>query len=245
MAKKQWKPGNMLYPLPAVLVSCGEAGIDANMITIAWAGTVCTNPPMVSISVRPERHSYQLIKRTGDFVINLVGKELVREMDFCGVRSGRDVDKFAACGLTAGSWEATRSVYLEESPVNIGARVTQIIEAGSHHIFLAEVTAVQVDEELLDEHERLQLEEAQLVAYSHGRYHLLGEQLGSFGFSVAKRRKPEKKADGHTRDKSKAAKSEVDRSKVDRNKVDRSKSDQHKINRYKEGKKNGRQRKKQ
>lgn len=200
----------MLYPLPTVLVSCGEAGVDANMITIAWAGTVCTNPPMVSISVRPERHSYQLIKRTGDFVINLVGKDLVKEMDFCGVRSGRDMDKFAVCGLTAGSWEATKAAYLKESPVNIGARVTQIIEAGSHHIFLAEVTGVQVDEKLLDAQDRLKLEDAQLVAYSHGRYHLLGEQLGSFGFSVAKKKKSEKRTDG-----------------------------------YKEGKKNGRQRKKQ
>ncbi|MDD7267570.1 MAG: flavin reductase family protein [Lachnospiraceae bacterium] len=206
MAKKQWKPGNMLYPLPAVMVSCGEAGTDANIITIAWAGTVCTNPPMVSISVRPERHSYALIKRTGDFVINLVGRSLVRQMDFCGVRSGRDMDKFAECRLTEGRWEATAAPFIEESPVNIGARVTQVIEAGSHHIFLAEVTAVQVDDSLLDERDRLILERAGLVAYNHGRYHALGKELGTFGFSVAKKKRAvlHKEGKKHGRQKKKS-----------------------------------------
>ncbi len=191
--KQTWRGGNMLYPVPAVMVSCQRPGEKPNIITLAWAGTVCTNPPMVSISIRPERYSYDIIRETGSFVINLTNKSLVRAMDWCGVKSGRDVDKFAQMHLSAGSSSAVEAPLIAESPVNLECRVEQVLELGSHHMFLAKVEAVDVDEELLDEKGTLHLERADLIAYSHGGYYALGKQLGSFGYSVRKKKPAQRK----------------------------------------------------
>lgn len=189
MAKQSWKPGNMLYPLPAVMVSCQREGEKPNIITLAWVGTVCTNPPMVSISVRPERYSYPIIRETGEFVINLVDEKLAAANDFCGVRSGRDVDKFREMKLTPAASEKVKAPGIAESPVNIECRVRQVLELGSHHMFLADVLGVHVDEALLDEKGKLDLNAGGLVAYSHGTYYRLGEELGTFGYSVRKKKK--------------------------------------------------------
>ena len=190
MAKQVWRGGNMLYPLPAVMVSCASAAGEKNIVTVAWAGTVCTNPPMLSISLRPERHSYGLIRESGEFVVNLVTRRL-----WCGVRSGRDYDKWAECGLTpAPAAKLELAPAIAESPVSIECRVRDVLELGSHHLFLADVAAVQVEEPLLDERGRLDLGRAGLVAYSHGEYLELGRRLGSFGYSVRKR--PERGARG-------------------------------------------------
>ena len=186
--KEFWKAGNMLYPLPAVMVSCGFQGIS-NIITVAWTGTVCTNPPMVYISVRPERYSYELIKNSGEFVINLTTKELAYAMDFCGVRSGRDVDKWELLHLTKRMGEKVKAPLIEESPVNIECRVDRILELGSHHMFLANVEGVHVNRDLIGEKGKLCLEKAGLIAYSHGFYHDLGKIAGSFGYSVKKSKK--------------------------------------------------------
>ncbi|MCD8248344.1 MAG: flavin reductase family protein [Lachnospiraceae bacterium] len=188
MAKQTWKPGNMLYPVPAVMVSCGKPGEKANIITIAWAGTICSDPPMVSISVRHERHSYDIIKETGEFVVNLVTKELVRSADYCSVRSGRDVDKFRECHLTELPSKKIAVPGIAESPVNIECRVTERKPLGSHDLFLAEVVGVTVDDRYLDEKGRFELNRAGLVAYSHGEYFELGRKAGSFGFSVRKKK---------------------------------------------------------
>ncbi len=178
----------MLYPLPAVMVSCASAAGEKNIVTVAWAGTVCTNPPMLSISLRPERHSYGLIRESGEFVVNLVTRRLARACDWCGVRSGRDYDKWAECGLTpAPAAKLELAPAIAESPVSIECRVRDVLELGSHHLFLADVAAVQVEESLLDERGRLDLGRAGLVAYSHGEYLELGRRLGSFGYSVRKR----------------------------------------------------------
>ena len=195
MAKQVWRGGNMLYPLPAVMVSCASAAGEKNIVTVAWAGTVCTNPPMLSISLRPERHSYGLIRESGEFVVNLVTRRLARACDWCGVRSGRDYDKWAECGLTpAPAAKLELAPAIAESPVSIECRVRDVLELGSHHLFLADVAAVQVEESLLDERGRLDLGRAGLVAYSHGEYLELGRRLGSFGYSVRKR--PERGARG-------------------------------------------------
>lgn len=191
MAKINFKPGNMLYPLPAVLVSCGDINGISNLFTVAWTGTICTNPPMLSISVRPERFSYSLIKSSGEFVVNLTTKELCHATDFCGVRSGKDVDKWEACRLTKIPADTVSCPLVKESPVNIECQVTEIKELGSHHLFLAEVTAVHVEDTYIDEKNTFHLNETGLIAYSHGRYFSLGKELGSFGYSVKK--KPEKK----------------------------------------------------
>lgn len=189
MAKQVWKPGNMLYPLPAVMVSVAGANGKDNIITVAWAGTVCTNPPMLSISVRPERYSYQLIRETGEFVVNLTTEELVKATDYCGVRSGRDIDKFREMHLTKGQCEHVKAPLIAESPVNIECRVTECKELGSHHMFLAEVLAVHIDDAYLDEKGKFNLNQTGLVTYSHGEYFSLGKKLGSFGYSVAKNKK--------------------------------------------------------
>ncbi len=188
MAKQTWKPGNMLYPVPAVMVSCKRPGEKANIITIAWAGTVCSDPPMVSISVRHERHSYDIIKETSEFVVNLVTKDLVRSADYCGVRSGRDVDKFRECHLTALPSKEVAVPGIAESPVNIECRVTEVKPLGSHDLFLAKVVSVTVDDRYLDEKGKFDLNRAGLVAYSHGEYFELGRKKGSFGFSVRKKK---------------------------------------------------------
>ena len=192
MAKTSWKPGNMIYPLPAVMVTCRDKGQD-NIITIAWTGTICTNPPMTYISVRPERHSYEMIKNSGEFVINLTTKQITRATDFCGVRSGRDVDKFKEARLTKEEAQVVDAPIIAESPVNIACRVKKIMPLGSHDMFLAKVTAVQVDESLLDEKGKLDLNKAHLVAYSHGEYQTFDNILGTFGYSVKKDKKEKKK----------------------------------------------------
>ncbi len=189
MSKQVWKSGNMLYPLPVVMVSvCDKAG-RANIVTIAWAGTICTNPAMVSISVRPERHSYEMIRETGEFVINLTTKDLVYATDFCGVKSGRDVDKFAACKLTPVKGQYVKAPMIGESPVNIECKVTEIKELGSHHMIMAEVLAVHADEQYMDEKGKFCLEKAEPIVYSHGAYLATGEALGTFGFSIKKESK--------------------------------------------------------
>lgn len=193
MAKLSWKPGNMLYPVPAVMVSCKREGEKPNIITVAWAGTVNTNPPMVSISVRPERYSYGIIKETKEFVINLVTKELVYATDFCGVRSGRDVDKFAQMKLHESVSKVVGAPGIEESPVHIECRVVSEQPLGSHTMFLAEVVNVNVDDRYMDENGRFDLNSSGLTTYSHGEYFELGKKLGRFGYSVNKKAKPHEK----------------------------------------------------
>lgn len=189
MAKQTWKAGNMLYPLPAVMVSVADKQGNSNIITVAWTGTVCTNPPMVSISVRPERHSYHMIEETGEFVINLTTEKLAYATDYCGVRSGRDIDKFKEMKLTREKAEFVKAPLIKESPVNIECRVVKKEELGSHHMFLAEVLAVHVNEEYMDEKNRFALEKTKPIVYVHGEYFSLGRLLGNFGYSV---RKPDK-----------------------------------------------------
>lgn len=187
MAKQLWKPGNMLYPLPVVMVSVAGANGEKNIITIAWAGTICSDPPMVSISVRPERYSYNMIKETGEFVINLTTKELAYATDYCGVKSGRNVDKFAEMNLTPIPGEVVKAPLIAESPVNIECRVTEVKKLGTHDMFLAEVVAVHADEKYMDEKHKFHLEKAEPIVYSHGAYLATGEQLGTFGYSVKKK----------------------------------------------------------
>ena len=190
MKKQHWRAGNMLYPLPAVMVSCGREGEKPNIITLAWVGTICSDPAMVSISVRPERYSYDMIRQSGEFVINLTTKELAFAIDYCGVRSGRDVDKFAEMQLTPGKAQHLETApIIEECPVNIECRVTEVKELGSHHMFIAEVLGVTVDEAYMDEKGKFELNKTGLLAYSHGEYFTLGEKCGSFGYSVRKKRK--------------------------------------------------------
>ena len=191
MAKFEWKPGNMVYPLPAVMVSCADKACNSNIITVAWTGTVCTNPPMAYISVRPERHSYQMIRETGEFVINLTTKDLVFATDFCGVRSGRDVDKFSEMKLTKEKASVVAAPMIGESPVNIECKVTEVKELGSHHMFLADVVAVHVDDAYMNETQKFELGKAEPIIYSHGEYYGLGELLGTFGYSVKKKKKHE------------------------------------------------------
>lgn len=193
MGKILWKPGNMLYPLPAVMVSCKRGNEKPNIITVAWAGTVCTSPAMLSVSIRPERYSYNIIKESGEFVVNLTTEELTKAMDFCGVKSGRDIDKYKEMHLTPSESATIKAPGILESPVNIECKVKEILELGSHHMFLAEVTGVQVDEDKIDENNRLLLNEAGLVAYAHGQYRALGKNLGSFGYSVRKKKTATKK----------------------------------------------------
>ena len=201
MAKQYFKPGNMLYPLPAVMVSCQyPAGKEdalctnpalagkPNIITVAWAGTVCTNPPMLSISVRPERYSYHMIEESGEFVVNLTTEQLVRATDFCGVRSGKDIDKFKEMHLTPLPSKEISAPGIAESPVNIECKVREIKPLGSHTMFLADVVNVTVDDKFFDEKNTFHLNDTGLVTYSHGAYFLLGKKLGTFGYSVAKKK---------------------------------------------------------
>lgn len=189
--KQSWKPGTMIYPVPAVLVSCGATPEEYNLFTVAWTGTICTDPPMCYISVRKERHSYEIIKRTGEFVINLTTVALARATDWCGVRSGRDYNKFAEMGLTAVPSAVVAAPALSESPVSIECRVREIVPLGTHDMFVADVVNVLVDEEYIDtESGKLDLERAQPLAYCHGEYFSLGKVLGHFGWSV--RKKPRK-----------------------------------------------------
>ena len=188
MSKQSWKPGNMLYPLPVVMVSCNRKGEKPNIVTVAWTGTICSDPAMVSISVRPERYSHDIIEETGEFVINLVTKDLTYATDYCGVRSGRDVDKFKEMKLTAVPASVVKAPMIGESPVNIECKVRQIMPLGSHDMFLADVVAVHADEKYMDENHKFHLEQAEPIMYSHGSYFGCGELLGTFGYSVRKKR---------------------------------------------------------
>ncbi len=187
--RQVWRPGNMLYPLPAVMVSAADKAGNANILTVAWTGTVCSDPAMLYISVRPERYTYHMIRETGEFVVNLTTERLAYATDWCGVRSGRDVDKWKEMALTKGAADqlAYAPVILE-SPVNIECRVTEVKELGSHHMFLAEVAAVQVDERYMKKGGKFELNSTGLLAYSHGEYLGLGKELGKFGWSVKKRK---------------------------------------------------------
>ena len=189
MSKQSWKPGNMLYPLPVVMVSAADKEGRDDIITVAWAGTVCTNPPMVSISIRPERYSYHMIRETGEFVINLTTEELAFATDYCGVKSGRDVDKFKETGLTREKAEKVKAPMIAEAPVSIECKVKEIRELGSHHMFIAQVAAVHADEKYMDEKNRFDLNRARPIVYSHGEYLGTGKKLGTFGYSVKKAKK--------------------------------------------------------
>ena len=187
MKKQEWKPGNMLYPVPAVMVSCGREKEIPNIITVSWTGTICSDPAMLSISVRPERYSYGIIRETKEFVVNLTTKDLARATDWCGVKSGRDVDKFQQMHLTAAKAIHLKSApIIAESPVNIECKVKEVLELGSHHMFLAEVAGVQISEKYMNETGKFELNDTGLVAYSHGEYFTLGEKIGKFGYSVKK-----------------------------------------------------------
>ena len=193
MSKQSWKPGNMLYPLPVVMVSAADKEGRDDIITVAWAGTVCTNPPMVSISIRPERYSYHMIRETGEFVINLTTEELAFATDYCGVKSGRDVDKFKETGLTREKAEKVKAPMIAEAPVSIECKVKEIRELGSHHMFIAQVAAVHADEKYMDEKNRFDLNRARPIVYSHGEYLGTGKKLGTFGYRVKKAKKQGKK----------------------------------------------------
>ena len=193
MAKQTWKPGNMLYPLPAVMVSVTDGEGNDNIITVAWAGTVCTNPPMVSISVRPTRFSYDMICKTKEFVLNLTTEELAYATDYCGVRSGREVDKFQELHLTKEKADQVKAPMIGEAPVNIECKVKKIEKLGSHHMFLAEVVAVHADEAYMDKNNKFHLNDAGLLVYSHGEYLAGGRKVGTFGYSVKKKTNKRKK----------------------------------------------------
>jgi len=184
-----WAPGTMIYPLPAVLVSCGAEKNEYNLLTISWVGTICSSPAMCYISVRPERHSYEIIKRMGEFVLNLTTEQMAFATDWCGVKSGRDFNKFEEMKLTIGAAEKIKAPIVVESPINIECKVKQIIPLGSHDMFIAEVVNVLVDPQYLDkETNEFRLSEAKLLAYSHGHYYKLGDEIGRFGWSVRKKK---------------------------------------------------------
>lgn len=188
MGRQVWKPGNMLYPLPAVMVSTADREGNDNILTIAWTGTICTNPAMLYISVRPSRYSYHMLKDSGEFVVNLTTEKLARATDWCGVRSGKDVDKWKEMHLTRGKAETlTYASIILESPVNIECKVTEVKELGSHHMFLAEVKAVQIDNAYMQKNGKFELNKTGLLTYSHGEYFGLGKPHGKFGYSVKKR----------------------------------------------------------
>ena len=193
MGKQVWKPGNMLYPIPAVMVSCGTEESGYNIITIAWTGTINTNPPMTYISVRKERHSHKIIKESGEFVINLTTKNLAFASDWCGVKSGKNHNKFKEMKLTPEKASVVNAPLIAESPVNIECKVAQIIELGSHDMFLAEVVAVNVDEKFIDKSTgAFNLRQTEPIAYLHGNYYEIGKQIGRFGFSVRKKKSKDK-----------------------------------------------------
>lgn len=186
--KVSWKPGTMIYPLPAAMISCGASEEEYNILTISWMGTICTNPPMCYISVRPERHSYEIIKRTGEFVINLTNEELAYATDWCGVKSGKDFNKFNEMKLTPVKGEMVSAPLIKESPLCIECKVKEIIPLGSHDMFIADVVNVQADARYIDaETDKFDLQKAKLIAYSHGQYYKLGEEIGRFGWTVKKK----------------------------------------------------------
>ncbi len=185
MSKIEWKPGTMVYPLPAVLITCGDYE-NANIMTVAWTGTICTDPAMTYISIRKERYSYDIINKTKQFVINLTTEDLAYATDWCGVRSGKDYDKFKECKLTKEKAKHVDCPLIKESPISIECEVTEIRELGSHTMFIAKVLCVNADEKYFDETGKFDLEKANLITYSHGQYYTLGKNIGKFGFSVKK-----------------------------------------------------------
>ncbi len=190
IAKQSWKPGNVLAPVPVVLVSCGGSGeFQPNLITIAWTGNVCSEPPMLSISVRPERYSHKIISTSGEFVVNIPTTEQARIIDWCGMVSGAKVDKFAEAGLTSGPALEVGCPIVLECPINIECRVRQTLQLGSHDLFLAEVLAVQVSTHLIDIKGKFRLDQAGLLAYGLGHYYPLGRSIDHFGFSIRKKKK--------------------------------------------------------
>ena len=188
MKRQYWKPGNMLYPLPVVMVSCKRKDERPNIITVAWAGTICTNPAMLSISVKPERYSYDIIKESGEFVVNLVTKDMAYETDFCGVKSGKDIDKFKELGLKEAESKIVKVPGIDKSPVNIECKVVEVKELGSHSMFIAKVVSVNVNEALIDETGRFNLNQADLLTYSHEEYYSLGKKVSTFGYSVTRKK---------------------------------------------------------
>lgn len=187
--KQDWKPGTMIYPLPAVLVSCASAEGNTNLLTVAWTGTVCTNPAMCYISVRPERHSYHMIRETMEFTINLTTADMAKAVDWCGVKSGRDYDKWQETGLTPVYGHAVRCPYIDESPLSIECRVKTVMPLGSHDMFLAEVVNVIADERYIDPATgAFDIASAGLLNYTHGQYFKQGEQIGRFGWTVKKKK---------------------------------------------------------
>ena len=187
MSKIMWKPGTFIYPIPAVMVSCGDMK-ESNIITVAWTGILNTNPAMCYISVRPERYSYNIIKETGEFVINLTNKDLAYATDWCGVKSGRDVDKFKSMKLTKEKCNFVNCPAIKESPVSVECKVKEIKELGSHHMFMAEVLSIDADEKYIDEKGAFDISKCNLVAYANGKYFELGNQVGKFGYSVQKKK---------------------------------------------------------
>lgn len=187
MGKVMWKPGTFIYPLPVVMVSCGDMN-KSNIITVAWTGILNTNPATVYISVRPTRHSYKLIKESGEFVINLTNEKLAYATDWCGVKSGKDLDKFKSMHLTKQKAKFVKCPMIEESPVSVECRITEIKEFGSHHTFIAEVLAINADEKYIDKNGAFDISKCGLIAYSNGHYYSLGKKLGKFGFSVQKKK---------------------------------------------------------
>lgn len=187
--KQSWKPGTMVYPLPAALVSCGDYDGESNLLTVAWTGTICTNPPMLYISVRPERYSYDIIRRHMEFTVNLTTAAMARATDWCGVKSGRDFDKWAETGLTRERGVKVACPAVAESPLSIECRVKQIMSLGSHDMFIADVLNVMADQQYINpETGAFDLAASGLIAYSHGGYYPLGEKIGGFGFSVRKKK---------------------------------------------------------
>ena len=192
MAKVSWKPGAMLSPVPPVLVSCSDGERD-NLITVGWTGIICTEPAKTYISLRPERFSYEIISKSREFIINLPSSHIIRSIDFCGVRSGRKLDKFKECRLTKEKATQVACPAVAESPISIECRVTDIIKLGTHDMFMADIIAVNVDERYIDEKGKLRIEQCSLAAYAHGSYFALGKKIGSFGYSVKKKQTKNRK----------------------------------------------------
>lgn len=191
MSKVTWKSGTFIYPLPAVMVSCGTME-ESNIITVAWTGIINTDPAMCYISVRPTRHSYEMIKRTGEFVINLTTKDLAYATDWCGVKTGAKVDKFKEMKLTKEKANFVNCPMIKESPVSVECKVKEIRELGSHHMFVAEILGINADEKYINENGAFDISKCDLIAYSNGNYYSLGKKIGRFGFSVQKKKKQQK-----------------------------------------------------
>ena len=192
MARTYWKPGTIIYPLPAVMVSCGVNPEEYNIITIAWTGTINSDPPMCYISVRPGRHSYDIIKNSGEYVINLTTEKLAKATDWCGCRSGKKYDKWKEMNLTPAPAKIVKAPIIAESPVNIECRVKDIVELGTHHMFVSDVVSVSVDDEYMNEQQAFSFSKANPLVYSHGHYFGLGKRVGKFGWSVEKKKKKKK-----------------------------------------------------